>query len=281
MTAANQSAAHEALLAALAGPEDQIDLGRAALAIALAHDPEIDFDACLRRLDALAAEVRRAIGRRRRPDRVVEAFRRTLIEGHEFRGNVDDYYNPGNSLLSYVVEHRSGIPITLSILYLAIAHRLNVPLYGVGMPLHFIVKYVGSGREIFIDPFHGGAILTPRQCQERVEQLMGRPMDFDPAYLAATPKRLILYRLLNNLKQLYLSRGDVGPAGIVIEQMLVVKPEFHDEIRDRGFLLLEERAFTRAAEWLRHYLDCKPDAADGDAVRRAIARAYDCRARLN
>jgi regulator of sirC expression with transglutaminase-like and TPR domain len=277
----NNMLAREALLTALEPPEDQIDLGRAALAIALAHDPNVDFACYLKQLDELSIEVREAIGRKRRPQAVTEAFNRVLVERHGFCGNVDDYYNPGNSLLHYVLEHGTGIPITLSIVYLAVAHRLNVPLYGVGLPLHFIVKYSANGKEIFLDPFHQGAILSPQQCRERVERLMGRSIDFDPAYLGATPKRLILYRLLNNLKQLYLSRGEVGPAGIVIEQMLMVKPEYHDEIRDRGLLLLEERAYTRAAEWLRHYLECEPNAADSDAVRRAIARAYDCRARLN
>src|SRR5207247_441858 len=103
-----------------------------------------------------------------------------------------------------------------------------------GMPLHFLVKYIGENEEILVDPFYGGEILTAEGCHQRLEQIAGRPVPFALSYLEATSRRSILYRLLNNLKQIYLRREQPGQAGRVVEQMLVVMPESHPDVRDRG-----------------------------------------------
>ncbi len=265
----------------LQGEEAQIDLGAAALAIAAGHYVQLDQAAYLKRLDSLAEEARQRIGRTRRVERVIAVLNTLLFEEQGFRGNTETYYDPANSFLNEVMDRRVGLPITLSVLYLAITHRLNLPVYGVGMPLHFLVKYVGRGREIYIDPFYGGRILTPEGCRERIERIVKQPVVFDPAYLNATPKRLILYRLLNNLKQVYLRREEPGRAGRVIEQMLIVAPDSHADVRDRGLLFLQENALSSGVAWLTRYLELVPEAPDAERIRRAIRSAYAQRARLN
>lgn len=265
----------------LQGEEAQIDLGAEALAIAAGHYVQLDQAAYLKRLDSLAEEARQRIGRTRRVERVIAVLNTLLFEEQGFRGNTETYYDPANSFLNEVMDRRVGLPITLSVLYLAITHRLNLPVYGVGMPLHFLVKYVGRGREIYIDPFYGGRILTPEGCRERIERIVKQPVVFDPAYLNATPKRLILYRLLNNLKQVYLRREEPGRAGRVIEQMLIVAPDSHADVRDRGLLFLQENALSSGVAWLTRYLELVPEAPDAERIRRAIRSAYAQRARLN
>jgi regulator of sirC expression with transglutaminase-like and TPR domain len=263
------------------GNEAAVDLGAAALAIAAAHYFRLDRAAYLERLDALAAGARRRIGRKRRAEQVIAALNAFLFEEQGFRGNLESYYDPSNSFLNEVLDRRVGLPITLSVLYLALSYRLGLPVYGVGMPLHFIVKYIEKDRETYIDPFYGGEILTPEGCHKRIERIVNQPVAFDPSYLHATPKRLILYRLLNNLKQVYLRREEPNRAGRVVEQMLVVAPDSHTDVRDRGLLYLQENALSSGAAWLTRYLERVPDAPDADRIRQAIESAYIRRARLN
>lgn len=268
-------------LAQMVAEGDALDLGTAALIIATAHYPEVSLHPYQTRLDALATEVQRRVGRARTPERRLAALTDYLFGELGFCGNVTDYYDPANSFLNEVLDRRTGLPITLSILYLAIAHRLGWPLVGVGMPMHFLIKYVTPDREIFLDPFHGGAILSEAECQALLERIAERPVPFDPSYFHETPKHLILYRLLNNLKQVYLRRDEPGRAGRVVEQMLVVLPESLTDVRDRGMLYLQENAFSKGIQWLLRYLEQTPEAHDAGSVREIIGRAQRRRARLN
>jgi regulator of sirC expression with transglutaminase-like and TPR domain len=285
--AVSHATALAAFAKVIASDEDEIDLGQAALTIAADHYPCLDISAYGRKLDAMAQEAREHIQGARSPESIIAALNAYLFEEQGFRGNAQDYYNPANSFLNEVLDTRRGLPITLSIVYIALAQRLGLPISGVGLPLHFIVRYEAPvayafpSSAILIDPFHGGEILTPQTCQERIERILGRPIEFDPAYLQPTPNRLILYRLLNNLKQGYLQREEPERAGRVVEQMLVVAPDSADDIRDRGLLFLQERAFSRAVDWLTRYLACVPDASDAARIQRAIEQAYHLRAQLN
>ena len=282
----SHAAAIDALAQAIAVKEADIDIGLAALLVAVDHYSRLDVAAYQKQLDILAREAGQRIGKTRRADRLVETLNTYLFEEQGFQGNAEDYYNPANSFLHEVLDTRRGLPITLSIVYMAVAQRLGLPVSGVGLPLHFIVRYdpparLGNAAPIFIDPFYGGEILTPERCRERIEAIMGQPMAFDPAYLQPTPKRLILYRLLNNLKQVYVRREEPGKAGRVVEQMLVVAPDNMEDVRDRGLLFLQDRAYSRAIHWLTRYLDQTPDAEDAAQVQRAIQQATILRAQLN
>lgn len=287
LNSVSHAAALDALAQAVRGEDADIDVGLAALLIAVNHYPHLDVAAYMRKLDALAQGARSRIGRTRRAEKIVEALNAYLFEERQFQGNAEDYYNPANSFLNEVLDTRRGLPITLSIVYMAVAQRLELPVSGVGLPLHFIVRYDppvsrrDTAPPILIDPFYGGEILTPEQCRERIERIMGRAIGFDPAYLQPTPNRLILYRLLNNLKQVYVQREEPANAGRVVEQMLVIMPDSVEDIRDRGLLFLQERAFSRAINWLTRYLERMPKAEDADHIQRAIQQAYILRAQLN
>lgn len=261
--------------------EESFDLGHAALAIASAHYVAFDLKVYLQRLDALAEEVSSRIGRVRRPERMLTRINAVLFDEMGFRGNREAYYDPSNSFLNEVLDRRVGLPISLSVVYLAIAHRLGLPIYGVALPLHFVVKWKDSEREIFIDPFHNGEVLTPDKCQSLVERIVGRPIVFEPGYLNATPKPVILYRMLNNLKLLYMRRNQPAAAGRVVEQMLVIAPESCEDIRDRGLLYLRENALGKGLEWLMAYLDRTPEASDAEAIRGVVQRTCLKRAHLN
>ena len=261
--------------------EADIDLGQAALVIAAAHYPGLDIKRYLARLDALANEIGSRIEYLRHPATILDTLNTFLFTEQQFYGNRKDYYNPANSFLNEVLDTKGGLPISLSVLYLAMAYRLHLPIFGVGLPLHFIVKYQTEDTEILIDPFHQGEILTPDACQARVESIVRQPVVFHTSYLNVTPKRTILYRLLNNLKQVYLRREQPNAAGRVIEQMLVVHPHSDEDVRDRGILHLQSRSYTEAIDWLSRYLTRVPAAPDKDHIHDLMQVASERRALRN
>ncbi len=179
--------------------DDQIDLGAVALEIARIAYPALEPAPYLRRLDEMAALVEY---QRSDPLSVIEALNECLFARLGFHGNRDDYYDPRNSFLNDVLDRRTGIPITLSLVYMEVARRIDLPLVGVGFPGHFMVKHPGD-PEIVVDCFSGGQIMLQPDCEERLQTVYGRPVALDPAFLNAVTKKQIIIRMLNNLKVIY------------------------------------------------------------------------------
>ena len=245
---------------------ERLPLARAALAIAEEEYPELDEAVYLGRLDDLARDVERRLPERRDAARVLRTLRDVLFGEHGFRGNADAYYDPRNSFFNEVLERRLGIPITLGILYIEVAARIGFDLHGVNFPGHFLVKYVAGEREVFVDPFHGGEILSREECAERFRRVApGR--HFHPHHLDAAPPRAILARLLHNLKKIYVETGDDVRALWVMDRLVLVAPDDPSERRDRG--LVEARLGGTAAALgdLEAYLAAVPEAADAGKVR--------------
>jgi len=237
---------------------DSIDLGRAALWIAQEAYPDLDVEEYLAALDEMAAEVQERLPPERYPLRVIRILNHYLFEDLGFRGNSEDYYDPRNSFLNEVIDRRTGIPITLSLIYLELARRIDFPMAGVGMPGHFLVRPLFADAEIFVDPFHQGQILFPEDCQERLAQIYGLGIPLQDHHLRPTPPRLILVRLLNNLRQIYLSRAQLELALAAVERILLLIPESLLHLRDRGLLYYQLGRWQQARQDLRHYLKQAP-----------------------
>ncbi|HKY09974.1 MAG TPA: transglutaminase-like domain-containing protein, partial [Candidatus Binatia bacterium] len=175
---------------------DKIDLGRAALTIALSEYPGLDVAAYLARIDQLAVEVARRSDGSGEVYNCIAALNHVLFERHGFRGNSDDYYDPRNSFLNEVLERKTGIPITLSILYMEVAQRVGLALDGVGFPGHFLVKHARKNAEIVIDPFAQGDIKSRQELTRMLERLYGAQVGLRDEYLRAASKKEILKRML-------------------------------------------------------------------------------------
>ena len=204
-----------------------------------------------------------------------------LADEMEFRGNADNYYDLRNSLLHEVIERRVGIPITLSVVYMEIARRLGLELRGVGMPGHFIVKCIGDGEELLLDPFNGGRRLSLDNCREMIARMYGDTMAFRAEFLAAVTKRQILTRMLQNLKGIYSNAREYARTLRVIDRILLLNPDSPAEFRDRGLILLGMERYARARADLEAYLRHSPDAADAPKIRERLAQAKQKQARLN
>src|SRR5688572_21856036 len=271
---------HRPLAEAVSEASPEIELDRTALLIAQQHCPDAEVDAYLSRLDEYARRARPLIAKARTPESQIAGINSVLFDEEGFIGNEEEYYDPRNSLLNHVLDRRTGIPITLSILYVSVARRLGVPIVGIGFPMHFLVKYQAGSGDLLIDPFNQGKILTRSDTDELLLKVYGAPVPLQDMFVQPLPPRLILYRMLNNLKLVYLQNEDYPRAGTAVEQMLVVHTQV-DDVRDRGLIYLHERRWTDAAEYLSRYLTEMPDATDAEFIRAHLTEAHERQAQRN
>jgi regulator of sirC expression with transglutaminase-like and TPR domain len=198
-----------------------------------------------------------------------------------FRGNTQEYYDPRNSYFNQVLDRRTGIPITLSAVAMAVGTRAGLEVVGVGLPGHFVAKAVLDGREALFDPFHGGRRLAPLECEHLVGQVTGMSFEATAANLQALPLGLIVKRWLTNLKGVYLRAGDLPRVIRVIERLRQLNPDDLLERRDLGACLLRAGQPGRAIDHLTAYLLGRPDADDAPTARQLLDRARSELARWN
>jgi regulator of sirC expression with transglutaminase-like and TPR domain len=189
--------------------DDNLDLEAGAFLIARFAYPELNSFRYSGILDAMAGELQARLGRKVSAEETVKTINRYLFVEQGFSGNTTQYYDVDNSYINKVLERRTGIPISLSTVYLLIAKRLNLPVFGVGMPGHFLVKYDTGRYRIFVDSFNGGALLTLKDCARFLEQA---GYGFDERYLQKTSARTILIRIVKNLVAIYNKMGETTRA---------------------------------------------------------------------
>ena len=223
---------------AVAPPDEQIELDRTLLLIALEEYPELDLERYLAMLASLADRVRNCLHRDAGPFEQVAILRQILAEEEGFSGNVDEYDDPRNSFLNDVLDRRTGIPITLSVVYMEVARRVGFLLKGVSYPGHFLVKRPTPRSPIILDPFHDGRILEETDLRVRLAAV-GVGVNHEEHFLQATTARALLFRALSNLKAIYLRSGDGARALAAVERMLLLTPDEPAEMRDRGLLLAQ------------------------------------------
>lgn len=257
--------------ATLVADDASLPLVEAAVAIAQDEQPQLDTQAVLGQIDALAERLKRRVpadaGSRQRL-RVLNHF---FFKELGFSGNVNNYYDPGNSLLSTVLETRRGIPITLAVLYIELATQIGLEARGVSFPGHFLIKLRLSEGEVVIDPFTGQS-LSREQLDELLmpyRQSQGLTGDFDVPlglFLQAAPARDVLARMLRNLKEIYRSTQDWPRLLGVLNRLVVLLPQAWEERRDRGIVLAEMGEVDAAMLDLAEYLAHAPKATDRTAV---------------
>ncbi len=260
------------------GAEQEIDLGRAALAIAGIEHPRLAPERYLAELDGLARRSGLDGGAGRD---ALERLCRFLFEEEGFRGNAARYYDPRNSCLNDVLDRKLGIPITLSVVLLEVGRRVGLTLSGVGLPGHFVVGAELAGGQVLVDPFNGGAVLSPEGAAAVVERALGRRVELAQQHFVACGKRQILIRMLRNLRTIYAKQGDWPKALAVVDRLLLLDAEAPIHRRDRGTVLVKlGRLAEGAADW-QWYLTASPRALDAEGFRRELRRVRQDLASLN
>ena len=246
-----------------ANSPDDGDLPRAALLLGQIEEMTLDPAPAMRaltRLGAVATARLERLGSHASAREQISALNSLLFVEERFAGNDERYDDPRNSFLHEVLARRTGIPISLSVIYLEVARRSGVPMEGVNFPGHFLVRCRpnrhdgNTAREYLIDPFHNGALLDEADCRALVRKHLGEDAAFDRRLLAPANKRQILMRMLVNLKRLYVAMRSFPQARDVAELLLALDPSSLTELRDRGLIAYHLEDFTGALRDLEHYL---------------------------
>ncbi|WP_310488220.1 transglutaminase-like domain-containing protein [Chamaesiphon sp. VAR_69_metabat_338] len=203
-------------LVAIDKVDREIDIPTAALYIAQVEYPELEIERYQTDLANMAKEIAQRLPTDRYPLKVIQTINEYLYDELGFHGNKLDYYNPCNSLLNDAIDRRTGIPITLAVIYLEIAKQIGFPMVGIGMPGHFLIRPNFEGAGIFVDVFDRGEILFVEDCRQKLMQIYQQDIPFlPPEILQPVTNRQILLRILNNLQATYLYRPDFDRASTI------------------------------------------------------------------
>jgi regulator of sirC expression with transglutaminase-like and TPR domain len=273
----------ERLRQIVSGPDEDISLAEAALLIAGHGYPDLNVPAYLSRIEELAYMLRLRIDEDDSvPERISE-LNQFLFGDLGFAPNSGDYYDPRNSFLNEVLERRTGIPITLSVIYMELGRKIGLPLQGVSFPGHFLVKCAVPEGAVVLDPYAGGISLGLKDLQKRLREVRGGEVSraIVAELLVSASNKEIIVRLLRNLKAIYLRGHNLDKALPIMNWIIATLPEQTPELRDRGMLYQELECARAALADFEEYLKRSPSCEDADDIRRRIIELRREAARLN
>ncbi len=267
----------------------RIDLARACLMIAQDAYPGLEVERYLGEIERMAIRLRSRLPNTGGPQERVATLNQFLFDDLGFWGNTEEYYDPRNSYLNEVIDRKTGIPITLAILYMEVGRRVGLPLEGVSFPGHFLVRLRLRGGMLVLDPFTGGAAQSEAELRERLQRVIPEgvadnlpvaelPLD---QFLEPASNRQILARVLRNLKGIYREADKPERMLDVLNRMLLVAPDASVELRDRGLVYQRLECYRAALKDLSDYAEREPEAPDLDDVRVKLMELSALCARLN
>jgi regulator of sirC expression with transglutaminase-like and TPR domain len=203
--------------------------------------------------------------------RIVESINGLLFDEEGFHGEEENYYDPRSALLNEMLDRHSGLPITLSILYIEICRRVGMDVAGVSLPGRFLVKFSGAFGQVVVDPFDGGRVLSTIELQKLLDTVYGGGVRLREHHLRSFTPKQILARQLAHLKSAYLVQHDLPRAAASIDRLLILDENDPYELRDRAAVAVQMHAYREAIECFERYLAIMPHGDDHGRVREQIA----------
>ena len=264
----------ENFITAIAPQNRDINLARAALYVAAEQEPDLDVVAYLGHIALLSNAARKMLPGRHSVYDAIHTINELMYKVEGFKGNRENYYDPKNCLLNYVIDDKRGIPITLSIIYSEIARRLGHNLRGVGMPGHYLLAAGRGASEVFVDPFNNGGLLSRKECLglalrgNRVPK--GRLAALASRLLPTSDKRSTLKRLLVNLKLMHIKRKESDSALKCAERIQLLDPRDWRNLSELARLQAELGQYSRAVESFNTFLERAPANTDTSHAEHAL-----------
>ncbi len=235
--------------------------------VQILDQPNLNIEEYIQKINQMGRTLNESISDVKNPTYLISILNEYLFENLGFVGEVDDYYNPKNNFLNEVIDKKSGLPITLSILYVEIAKFIGLNLKIIGFPSHVLVKY---NEEMILDPFNDGRLLSVEDLQEILDRNFDGQIEFEPEFLDEITTEQVLVRLARNLKNSYFQSYANEKALKCVNMTLAIEPESPEDIRDKG--ILEEKLLNHdvALNYLNQYLEINPNAEDVDFILELI-----------
>jgi regulator of sirC expression with transglutaminase-like and TPR domain len=252
--------------------QNPINLIRASLRFAqeIAY-PGLDPYVYLARLDHLARSAQQFLDPEAPVQTKADGVADFLFRQLGFSGNSAAYHDPRNSYLNEVLDRRLGIPISLTVIFISVAYRLGLPVFGVGLPGHFIAGVRSGDKVYYYDPFHGGGRLDEADCEQLVRTTIGYSGVFNSDWLQPVSASQILTRMLNNLRLIYIQSQKWDNARRVIHHLRLLQPDQPELLRDLGFVYHQSGKLNKAVSYYELYLlRGKPPAEEAEAITRAL-----------
>ncbi|OGP14443.1 MAG: hypothetical protein A3I75_05910 [Deltaproteobacteria bacterium RIFCSPLOWO2_02_FULL_50_16] len=254
---------------------ETIPLDYAALLIAKENCPDLDIEEYMKRLHQLGEAVRIRVGHVLGGHQIIEGYNRYFFEEQGFRGGLGNSQISTNHYLNDVLDNRRGSPISLSILYIEVGRRANIPLFGVNLPGHFIVKYCDPYTEIFIDPSHNGAFLSRTDCQDLIHHLYGEALPFQEDHLRAVTKKEILTQLMTQLKVQHSYENNYERVLQMTNHIIALNPHDFEQTLARGLLFYQLECYPQALVDFQHYLQMTPQSPKAPLIEEYISKLQD------
>ncbi|MHA7734480.1 SirB1 family protein [Nitrosopumilus sp. S6] len=229
--------------------------------------PDLDIEKYIEKITKIGMSLKESVSDVKNPTYLISMLNEHLFENLGYSGDDDDYYNPKNNFLNEVIDKKTGLPITISIIYAEVAKFIGLDLKIVGFPSHILVKY---NEEMILDPFYDGRLLDIDDLQEILDTNYGGEIEFKPEFLDEIEPEQILLRMTRNLKNSYVQSFVYEKALRCVNMVLAIDPESPEDIRDKG--ILEERLlnYDNALKYLNKYLEINPNAEDVDFILELI-----------
>jgi regulator of sirC expression with transglutaminase-like and TPR domain len=257
-----------------AAADDELDVALGAALVACDTYGELDVKALLEELHGLGAPLEGAAAERTLHDRVIAVSE--LFAALGFHGNTDDYYDPKNSLLPDVLARKTGIPITLSIVWCAMAARAGLVARGIAFPGHFLVRASADGGHepeiVIVDPFAAGRIIGDEDATALLRRAIGEGAQLHPSLFAPATARATLVRLLTNLESTWAKRGEHARAFLAVDRIVTLVPDSARMLRERAALALRIGATEVARRDLERVIELEPQAPDVPHIEARLAK---------
>ena len=254
--------------------EAEVDLTLLSLELARDVDTDLDFTQTLEWIDDRIRELRSRIIQSKDSVEMLTLLSECLGDQHGITGSPASYEDESGSLINRVIEKRTGIPITLSLLYMSIAGPLGIDLQGVAAPMHFLLRHDSLEGPIFVDPFSGGRLMNQEECQDWINSVTGIPFDVVQTSLSPADNRTIVLRQLNNLKNLYLKQDRWQSVWPVQRRLLRLEPSSYEQRRDFGLIAIKIDRPGLAIEAISSCLKACP-SEDREMLQRHLNTAHE------
>lgn len=245
-----------------------IDLVRASLNISqYVRYPELDIELYISKMNNMVNDIKSRVSPGSCSHDIVHTINGYLFDELGFSGNRSEYYDPKNSFLNDVIDTRQGIPISMSIIYSHLANSAGLDLKGVCFPGHFMVRYADTEEEIIVDPYNGGKIVTRDDCQSILDNLFDGKIVLEDRFLEVADNSQILKRVVNNLKNIYISGKDYENALKTVDLLLILDPGDVVQLRDRALICINLECYSQSLEDLENYFSrISPDTGDDELM---------------